>query len=201
MARSLIPGKTLNKCLSNLRHEHTGTPHWATCSLLVPVTPPSLPQGPLDALPLTPKCVHTIGKACCSPHCPLIPATGTGPGSPFSPTVPKAGESSLVHVQGRQTTSRDAQGHTTSQLATWQREAKGGVLPGPRPPPRAVPHLTQVLLGPARGFSPTRLSTQGSPAVPACPQEGRSDHVCQPSWPHLCGTRAALRCPVLACCF
>lgn len=169
-------------------------------SLLVPVTPPPLPQGPLEALPLTPKCVHTIGKACWSPHCPLIPATGTEPGSPFSSTVPKAGESSLVHVQGSQTT-RDARDHTTSQLATWQREAKGGVLLGPPPKPRAVPHLTQVLLGPAQGFSPTRLSTQGSAAMPACPQEGRSDHICQPSWPHLYGTRAALRWPVHACCF
>ena len=169
--------------------------------MLVPVTPPPLPQGPLEALPLTPKCVLTIGKACWSPHCPLIPATGTEPGSPFSSTVPKAGRahwstSRAVKPQGMPEVIRPV---------NWQHgkeRPRVGSSQGPAPPkPRAVPHLTQVLLGPARGFSPTRLSTQGSPAMPACPQEGRSDHICQPSWPHLCGTRAALRCPVHACCF
>lgn len=58
-------------------------------------------------------------------------------------------------------------------------------------PPRnsTAPCLTHVLLEPARGFSPTRLSTWGSPAMPACPRESGPECVCQPSWPALCRTR------------
>lgn len=81
-----------------------------------------------------------------------------------------------------------------------ERPRVGSSPVGPAPHPGLSPTSPRSCWG--LPGAPNKIEyTQGSPAMPACSQEGRSDHVCQPSWPHLCGTRAALRCPVYACCF
>lgn len=162
MARSLVPGKTLNKCLSTLRHEHIGTPHWAAWFPVGSCNPtPRFLKGLWKLSPHPQICPHNW-KGLSVPALPADPCHGHWAQVSFFIHGPKGwgGESSLVHVQGSQTTSRDARGHTTSQLATWQREAKGGVLPAP--PPKGCPPPHPGPAGACPGLLPNKIEHSGA---------------------------------------